>query len=89
MRDIAAAHAVSVVRVALAWVLAKTHVTSVIVGAKNVAQLEDNLAAVDLTLSPEQIARLDEVSVLPAEYPGWMVAMQGAVRVPQPFKPKD
>ncbi len=89
MRDIAAAHAVSVARVALAWVLAKTHVTSVIVGAKNVAQLEDNLAAVDLTLSPEQIARLDEVSVLPAEYPGWMVAMQGAVRVPQPFKPKD
>ncbi|VWD59534.1 aldo/keto reductase [Burkholderia lata] len=89
MRDIAAAHAASVARVALAWVLAKTYVTSVIVGAKNVTQLEDNLAAVDLTLSPEQIARLDEVSVLPAEYPGWMVEMLGAMRVPQPFKPKD
>ncbi|KWO64997.1 aldo/keto reductase [Burkholderia ubonensis] len=89
MREIAAAHGVSVARVALAWVLAKAHVTSVIVGAKNIGQLEDNLAAVDLALSLEEIAKLDEVSALPAEYPGWMVAMQGAVRVPQPFKPKD
>ncbi|AOK19294.1 aldo/keto reductase [Burkholderia ubonensis] len=89
MREIAAAHEVSVARVALAWVLAKAHVTSVIVGAKSIGQLEDNLAAVDLVLSLDEIAKLDEVSALPIEYPGWMVAMQGAVRVPQPFKPKD
>jgi aryl-alcohol dehydrogenase-like predicted oxidoreductase len=85
MREIGAAHDVSVARVALAWLLAKPHVMSVIIGAKTVAQLEDNLAAVTLTLSPEEIARLDAVSALPAEYPGWMLARQGEGRVPKPF----
>ncbi|PAJ86157.1 aldo/keto reductase [Burkholderia ubonensis] len=88
MREIAAAHGVSVARIALAWLLAKAHVTSIIVGAKTVGQLEDNLAAADLELSASDIARLDEVSMLPAEYPGWMFAMQGPVRVPQPFRPR-
>jgi aryl-alcohol dehydrogenase-like predicted oxidoreductase len=85
MREIGDAHGVSVARVALAWLLAKPHVMSIIIGAKTVEQLEDNLAAVDLRLSPAEVARLDEVSALPPEYPGWMFARQGASRIPDPF----
>ena len=88
MREVANAHGVSVARVALAYVLSKPFVTSVIIGAKRVDQLEDNLAAADLDLSPDQIAKLDEVSALPPEYPGWMLKLQGASRPPPPFKPK-
>jgi aryl-alcohol dehydrogenase-like predicted oxidoreductase len=85
MREIGDAKGVSVAQVALAWLLAKPHVMSVIIGAKTVAQLEDNLAAADLVLTPDDFARLDEVSELPREYPGWMFARQGATRIPAPF----
>ena len=88
MREVAQAHGASVARVALAWLLAKPHVMSVIIGAKTVEQLDDNLAAVGLELTPEELARLDEVSDLPAEYPGWMFARHGGARVPTPFMPK-
>jgi aryl-alcohol dehydrogenase-like predicted oxidoreductase len=87
MREIGEAHGVSVARVALAWLLAKPAVMTVIIGAKTVEQLEDNLAAVDLTLSADELARLDSVSALPSEYPGWMFARQGAARVPAPTAP--
>ena len=63
-------------RVALAWMLGKPHVTSVIIGAKNEAQLDDNLAAAALSLTSDEARELDEVSALPPEYPGWMVAFQ-------------
>jgi aryl-alcohol dehydrogenase-like predicted oxidoreductase len=85
MREIGEAHGASVARVALAWLLAKPHVMSIIIGAKSLEQLDDNLAAADLTLSPEEVARLDAVSELPPEYPGWMLGRQGATRVPKPF----
>ena len=88
MREVGEAHGVSVARVALAWLLAKPWTTSVIIGAKTTAQLDDNLAAVDLRLTPEEIARLDEVSALAPEYPGWMVERQSALRLPKPFKPE-
>jgi len=83
MTPLAAAHGVSVARVALAWLLQRPGVMSVIVGAKTVEQLDDNLAAVDLRLSAEEIASLDAVSALPPEYPGWMFERQGAGRIPQ------
>jgi aryl-alcohol dehydrogenase-like predicted oxidoreductase len=76
MRPIADAHGVSVARIALAYVLAKPFTTSVIIGAKTVEQLDDNLAAVDIRLTPEQLAQLDAVSALPEEYPGWMISRQ-------------
>ncbi|HEY5070926.1 MAG TPA: aldo/keto reductase [Caulobacteraceae bacterium] len=88
MREVGEAHAVSVARVALAWILAKPHVMSVIIGAKTVEQLDDNLAAVELELTAEEAAKLDAVSELPAEYPGWMFARQGGGRAPAPFKAK-
>ena len=83
MRDIAKTHEVSVARVALAWLLAKPHVMSVIIGAKTVAQLDDNLAASDLALTAAEMAALDQVSALPPEYPGWMLARQGNARLPK------
>jgi aryl-alcohol dehydrogenase-like predicted oxidoreductase len=76
MRPIAEAHGASVARVALAYLLHKPFVTSVIVGAKTDEQLEDNLAATNLALSPEEMAKLDAASALSPEYPGWMVDFQ-------------
>jgi aryl-alcohol dehydrogenase-like predicted oxidoreductase len=87
MRVIADAKGVSVARVALAWLLHKPHVTSVIIGAKRVEQLDDNIAAASLSLSAEEVATLDAVSALPPEYPGWMLARQGAGRRPAPIAP--
>jgi len=82
MRPIAKAHNTSVARVALAYVLAKPWVTSVIIGARTEAQLDDNLAAGKLQLTKEEIAKLDELSKLPSEYPDWMLERQGQQRMP-------
>ncbi|MGN7979937.1 aldo/keto reductase [Burkholderia sp. 22313] len=65
----------------------RASVTSVIVGAKRVEQLEDNLGAVDVGLTDDELARLDAVSALPPGYPGWMIDRQAAGRVPEPFTP--
>jgi aryl-alcohol dehydrogenase-like predicted oxidoreductase len=81
MEPIAKAHNVSVARVAISWLLHKEPVTSVIIGAKTVEQLNDNIAAVDLKLTPEQMATLDEVSALPSEYPAWMLDRLSADRL--------
>jgi aryl-alcohol dehydrogenase-like predicted oxidoreductase len=82
MRPIAATHGVSVARVALAWVLHKPAITSIIIGAKSIEQLADNVAATDLKLTDAEIGALEEVSKLPREYPGWMFERQMADRVP-------
>jgi aryl-alcohol dehydrogenase-like predicted oxidoreductase len=87
MTPIANAHDCSPARLALAWLLAKPVVTSVIIGAKRLDQLNDNLAAVELKLSADDLKALDDVSALPPEYPGWMLPFQGANRlapVPRP-----
>lgn len=81
MKPIAEAHGCSPARVALAWLLHQPVVTSVIIGAKRPDQLADNLAAVDLKLTPEDMKQLDEASKLPPEYPGWMLPFQGASRL--------
>jgi aryl-alcohol dehydrogenase-like predicted oxidoreductase len=88
MRRIAAKHNVGVATVALGYVLAKPFVMSVIIGASRMDQLEQNLASVALRLDDDDMARLDEVSALPSEYPGWMLERQGGSRRPEPFKPK-
>jgi aryl-alcohol dehydrogenase-like predicted oxidoreductase len=81
MAPIARAHECSPARVSLAWLLAKPVVTSVIIGAKRHEQLQDNLAAIELTLTQDELRRLDEVSALPPEYPGWMLPFQAADRL--------
>lgn len=89
MEPIADDYNVSVARIALAWVLAKPGVTSVIIGAKNTDQLMDNIKAVDLSLTTEQMAELDRVSAVPKPYPQWMIDRQGGDRLgPSNFAPK-
>jgi aryl-alcohol dehydrogenase-like predicted oxidoreductase len=80
MRPIAAAHEVSVARVALAWLLHQPHVTSVIIGARTREQLVDNIAATGLRLSAPELDTLAKVSALPPEYPGWMLEFQSRDR---------
>ncbi len=82
MQSVAEAHEATVPQVALAWLLHQSVVTSVIIGSKRMAQLEDNLKAVDLTFTPEELAQLNEVSQLPLEYPGWMIKQQSGGRRP-------
>jgi len=86
MRPIAQQHDVSVAQIALAWILAKPFVSSVIIGAKSMDQLRDNIASARVQLTTEEIQLLDGVSQLPPEYPGWMLAFQGQSRVKPPFK---
>ena len=69
VQAIAGAHGVSPAQVALAWVLAQPGVTSPIIGARNLEQLEDNLAAADLALSSDDLARLDAISAPEEIYP--------------------
>ena len=75
MRTIADGHGVSVAQIALAWILAHDVVTSVIIGARRLEQLDDNLKSVDVTLSNEELKALDEASRLRPEYPAWMDAL--------------
>ena len=80
MREVAAAHDCSVARVALAWCLHQPWCTSIIIGAKTDEQLADNMAATDLKLSEDELKKLDAVSALPSEYPGWMIDRQSQDR---------
>jgi aryl-alcohol dehydrogenase-like predicted oxidoreductase len=85
MEPIAKAHSVSVARVAIAWLLHRDFVTSVIIGAKTVEQLSDNLGSVSVKLSAEEVAQLNEVSAVIPEYPAWMVERLARDRRPVPF----
>ncbi len=69
-------------RVALAWMLKKDGVTSIIIGAKKHEQLVDNISATTLELSNEEMKKLDDISELKPEYPGWMVSRQSQGRSP-------
>ncbi|MDV2986392.1 UNVERIFIED_CONTAM: aldo/keto reductase [Methylobacteriaceae bacterium AG10] len=80
LRGIAEAKGCSVAQVALAWLLHREVVTSVIVGAKRVGQLQDNIGATGVRLDADELARLDAATRLPPEYPGWMLERQGAYR---------
>jgi aryl-alcohol dehydrogenase-like predicted oxidoreductase len=86
MRPMAAQRNVSVAQIALAWLLSKPFVTTVIIGAKSMEQLRDNIAATRVQLDEAELKLLDEISVLPAEYPAWMIAFQGQARSKAPFK---
>jgi aryl-alcohol dehydrogenase-like predicted oxidoreductase len=81
--DIGRARDVSPARVALNWVMNKPGVDTVIIGARDEAQLRDNLAAADFQLSGEEMAALDEVSALPEPYPMWHQHKFGIERNPR------
>lgn len=75
LREIGRAHAATAAQVALAWLLAKPFVTSVILGATKMSQLEDNLKAIDVKLLDSEIAALDQMTAPPVQYPGWFTAI--------------
>ncbi|HVV56444.1 MAG TPA: aldo/keto reductase [Mucilaginibacter sp.] len=81
INEIGKKHNVSAAQVALAWIRLQKGVTSTIIGAKRIDQLEDNIKSTELDLSADELAKISEVSALPKEYPGWMVERQGADRV--------
>ena len=80
METIAGETNATIPQIALAWLLAKSAVSSVIVGAKRLDQLDDNLKAVDVALTDDQMTRLDAVTAPRAMYPAWIVERQNAVR---------
>jgi aryl-alcohol dehydrogenase-like predicted oxidoreductase len=73
-------HKVSAAQIALAWVRLQPGISSTIIGAKNVAQLLDNIQSTEILLSADDLQKIDEVSALAKEYPGWMVERQSADR---------
>ena len=73
LRPMAEAKGATVASLALAWLLHQKAVSSVIIGAKKMDQLDDNLKAVNVKFTPEELQQLDEVSKLSPEYPGWML----------------
>jgi aryl-alcohol dehydrogenase-like predicted oxidoreductase len=80
LEPMAKAKQVSVAQLAIGWLLHQRVVTTVIVGAKKVSQLEDNLKATTVTFTVDELQKLDEISKLPPEYPGWMFERQGGDR---------
>lgn len=80
MRDIAEGKGVTVAQIALSWLLHQKTVSTVIIGAKKSEQLADNIGACEVELSAEEMTRLNQVSALPGEYPGWMIDMQREYR---------
>jgi aryl-alcohol dehydrogenase-like predicted oxidoreductase len=78
--EIGKQHNVSVAEIALAWVRQQKGVTSTIIGAKNIGQLNANIKSTEVELSADDLKKIDEISALPKEYPGWMVERQSADR---------
>lgn len=73
MRKIASTHDASVAQVAIAWLLSRQAVSSVLLGATKAHQLEDNLGAVNVKLAPAEIAELDAVTTPTPVYPNWFI----------------
>ncbi len=70
----------SVAQLALAWLLKQPAVTTVIIGANKMEQLDDNLKSIDIDFTPDEMQKIAEVSKLPVEYPGWMLDFTGQDR---------
>lgn len=80
LREIGKTYNATVAEIALAWVRHQPTITSTIIGAKNIQQLNDNIQSVAVTLSEDDLNKLNDVSALNKEYPGWMVERQSADR---------
>jgi len=80
MKEIASDKKVTVAQIALSWLMHQPAVTSVIIGANKEQQLSDNLDSVNIQLTKDELGKLEKVSALQAEYPGWMFERQGANR---------
>ncbi len=80
MQEIAQVKNVSVTQIALAWLLHQPVITSIIIGVKKTEQLDDNIKVTTVTLTTDEMTKLDTASKLSPEYPGWMTERQGADR---------
>ena len=80
LQILAQAKNTSVAGLALAWLLHQAAVTTVIIGANTMEQLDDNLKSIELKFTPDELDKLDKLSQLPPEYPGWMLARTGGDR---------
>lgn len=87
IKPIAQAHSASPAQVAIAWILTKPFISSVIVGANKMHQLEDNLKAANLTLSASEVHQLDTLTSPQSLYPGWMQALGWDAQVKAAFDP--
>jgi aryl-alcohol dehydrogenase-like predicted oxidoreductase len=72
LKQIAQSHSATPAQVALAWILTKPFISSIIIGANKVTHLEDNLGAVNFNLSQQEVEQLGSLAALPSLYPGWM-----------------
>jgi aryl-alcohol dehydrogenase-like predicted oxidoreductase len=81
MDEVSKAHTASVAQIALAWLLHQKVVTSVILGVKNEQQLRDNLKSIEVVFTEDELKKLNEVSKLAPEYPGWMVDFMQRERI--------
>ncbi len=80
MGEISKAKNASIAQIALAWVRQQKGIMSTIIGAKTLDQLQSNIASTEIQLTADELVKIDEVSPLPMQYPGWMVARQSAYR---------
>jgi aryl-alcohol dehydrogenase-like predicted oxidoreductase len=80
LAEIAKEHNASVAEIALAWIRLQKGITSTIIGAKNADQLNANIKSTEVGLSESDLKKIDEISALSKEYPGWMVERQSADR---------
>jgi aryl-alcohol dehydrogenase-like predicted oxidoreductase len=86
LREVAKAHSASPAQIALAWLLTKRTIASVLIGANKIAQLDDNLKAVDMKLSAEEITKLDEITAQAKPYPHWFTDRVQDVQVNKGLK---
>jgi aryl-alcohol dehydrogenase-like predicted oxidoreductase len=84
LKQVAGRHNASPARVALAWVLGRPAVSSVIIAGRKVEQLEDDICAVDLRLSDDDVQILDAASDPGIPYPKWMVLQLDTAEDPRP-----
>jgi len=75
LKTIGETHGATVPQVALAWILSKPYISSIIIGANSMQQLDDNLKAVEVDLGDDEVEALDELTAPSPLYPGWMQAM--------------
>jgi aryl-alcohol dehydrogenase-like predicted oxidoreductase len=80
LEKVSKAHGCSVAQAALAWLLAQVGVTSVIIGANKLSQLEDNLKSAEIVLTEADLKLLSGTTQPPTFYPQWMIERQGAGR---------
>lgn len=80
LQPMAASKGRSVAQLALAWLLKQSAVTTIIIGANKIEQLDENLKSIDIDFTPEEMQQIAEISKLPIEYPGWMLEFTGKDR---------